>query len=140
MIDQYLNINSIDPQYWGKSGWIFLNSIALTYKPEAKANYKLFIQQLPYILPCRSCGDNLKQNMISLDDALQSKEDLLKWLLKIRNSISEEHGRPLKTLTDNTNEIFTAHNTSMYNMILTTGLSFIVLIILVLLFKKQIIK
>ena len=63
MIDKYLEINSIDPIFWGKSGWIFLNSIALTYKPENKENYKLFIEQLPYILPCKTCGENLKKNL-----------------------------------------------------------------------------
>ena len=46
MIDKFLNINSIDPNYWGKSGWIFLNSIALTYKPEYKESYKEFILKL----------------------------------------------------------------------------------------------
>ena len=63
MIDKYLEIKSISPEYWGKSGWIFLNSIALTYKPEYKEIYKKFIMQLPVILPCLKCGENLKNNM-----------------------------------------------------------------------------
>ena len=43
MIDKFFEIKSINPEYWGKSGWIFLNSIALTYKPEYKEKYKLFM-------------------------------------------------------------------------------------------------
>ena len=39
-MNKYNDINSINPKYWGKSGWIFLNSIALTYKPENKEKYK----------------------------------------------------------------------------------------------------
>jgi hypothetical protein len=108
MIDNYLNIKSIDPQYWGRSGWIFLNSIALTYKPEFKENYRLFIQQLPYILPCKTCGSNLIKNLPELDEALISKENLLNWLLKIRNEIYDENQRSKdkKTLNQNFDEIF----------------------------------
>ena len=32
----YKSVDSIKPIYWGKCGWIFLNSIALTYKKELK--------------------------------------------------------------------------------------------------------
>jgi hypothetical protein len=108
MIDNYLNIQSIDPQYWGRSGWIFLNSIALTYKPEFKENYRLFIEQLPYILPCKTCGSNLIKNLPELDEALISKENLLNWLLKIRNEIYDENQRSKdkKTLNQNFDEIF----------------------------------
>ena len=66
--NKYLDIRSIAPVYWGSSGWIFLNSIALTYKPELKSYYKNFFLQIPYILPCATCGENF----ISID-----KEDIL---------------------------------------------------------------
>jgi hypothetical protein len=139
MIDQYLDIKSIDPAYWGKCGWIFLNSIALTYKPELKDKYKLFIEQLPYILPCRTCGSNLLKSMNDLDDALKSKESLLEWLLKIRNEIYIEQKRPTKTLKDNINEIFSvkySYTTELHTMI-TTILSIIILLILIFLFKNS---
>ena len=139
MIDQYLDIKSIDPAYWGKCGWIFINSIALTYKPEYKEKYKLFIQQLPYILPCRTCGINLTKNMNQLDSALESKELLLEWLLKIRNDIYIEQDRPTKTLKDNINEIFSikySYTTELHTLIITT-LSVIILLILIFLFKKN---
>jgi len=139
MIDQYLDIKSIDPTYWGKCGWIFLNSIALTYKPEYKDKYKIFIQQLPYILPCRSCGANLFSNLENLDDALSSKEQFLTWLLKIRNDIYKEQDRDTKTLKDNINEIFSIKYsyTSELHTVLITILSVILLLILIFLFKKN---
>ena len=83
LTEPYKSIDSINPKHWGKSGWNFLNSIALTYKPEYKENYKLFFSQLQYILPCYECGLDIKNSMHSLDDALKSKESLLLWLLKI---------------------------------------------------------
>jgi hypothetical protein len=139
MIDQYLDIKSIDPLYWGKCGWIFLNSIALTYKPEYKDKYKIFIQQLPYILPCRTCGANLFSNIDQLDDALSSKEQFLTWLLKIRNDIYKEQDRSTKTLKDNINEIFSIKYsyTSELHTVFITILSVVVLLILIFLFKKN---
>lgn len=139
MIDQYLDIKSIDPIYWGKCGWIFLNSIALTYKPEHKDKYKLFIEQLPYILPCRTCGSNLTTNIHELDNALESKESFLNWLLKIRNDIYVEQDRPTKTLKDNIGEIFSIKYlyTSEVHTAFITILSVLVLLILIFLFKKD---
>ena len=109
--EPYKSIDSINPTYWGKSGWKFLNSIALTYKPEYKENYKLFFSQLQYILPCYECGLDIKNSMHSLDDALKSKESLLLWLLKIRNNIYIKQNRPTKTLTENFDEIYKIDNT-----------------------------
>ena len=138
MIDQYLDIKSIDPIFWGKCGWIFLNSIALTYKPELKDKYKIFIEQLPYVLPCRTCGANLFKNLSEIDKALDTKENFLNWLLKIRNDIYIEQDRPTKTLKENFNEIFSVkylYTTELHTVMITI-LSSVVLIILILLFKK----
>ncbi len=99
-------IDSLNPMIWGKSGWVFLNSIALTYRPEHKERYKLFIQQLPFILPCIKCGQNLVNNLDTLDQALENKQSFMKWLLDVRNSIYIEQNRPIKTLDDNIIEIF----------------------------------
>ena len=137
MIDQYLDITSIDPEYWGKCGWIFLNSIALTYKPEFKDKYKLFIQQLPYILPCKSCGMNLIKSMDNLDLALNSKETFLRWLLDLRNSIYKEQNRQPKILDDNIKEIFSIKYTytpELHTIVLTIS-SIIILLILIILFR-----
>lgn len=106
------SINSIKPVYWGKSGWKFLNSIALTYKPEFKENYKLFFSQLQYILPCSECGLDIKNSMNLLDDALKNKESLLLWLLKIRNNIYIKQNRPTKTLIETFDEIYKIDNTT----------------------------
>jgi hypothetical protein len=135
MIDRFLDITSIDPIYWGKCGWIFLNSIALTYKPEYKDKYKQFILQLPYILPCKSCGENLHNNISTMDDALKSKEHFLAWLAKIRNEIYKEQSRPEKNIIENINEIFSVNqNTNNYSILMII-LSVIILIILIIVLK-----
>jgi hypothetical protein len=134
VIDQYLNLKSIDPKYWGKSGWIFLNSIALTFNPEYRAEYKKFIEQLPYILPCKTCGDSLKTKLDKLDEALESKQNFLLWLLDIRNSINIENSRPKVSLDADINEIFYNNNNSSIFWII---ISIIILLLLILLLKNS---
>lgn len=134
MIDNFLKINSIDPEYWGKSGWIFLNSIALTYKQEYKEKYRQFILQLPWILPCKSCGYNLTKNINTLDDALESKETFIKWLINVRNEVYTDINMPWKqkNIQETFNEIFYTYssNISTYWWVFFSVLILIMLIYL----------
>ena len=122
-------IDNIEPKYWGKNGWIFLDSIALTYKPEMKDKYKIFFEQLPYILPCEKCGEKMLNSVEKLDDALVSKEALMNWLLDIRNEVYISQGRKKTTLISNINEIFESHKS---NVIVV--LYFVIIIILITIF------
>jgi hypothetical protein len=135
MIDNYLDIKSIDPLYWGKSGWIFLNSIALTYNPEYKDKYRMFIEQLPYILPCKTCGSNLTKNMYLLTDALESKEKFIKWLIEVRNEIYDENMIPQykKTVNETFDEIFYKNSNNVY---IYVSLLVLLLIVLIIIYKK----
>ena len=123
------DITNIEPKFWGKYGWIFLDSIALTYKPELKDKYKLFFEQLPYILPCEKCGEKMMSSISKLDDALSSKENLMNWLLNIRNEVYVSQNRKQTTLINNINEIFEVHKS---NVIVV--LYFIIIIILITMF------
>lgn len=141
MIDKFLEINSIDPDYWGKSGWIFLNSIALTYNFEFREKYKQFILQLPFILPCKSCGHNLKKNIDTLDEALESKESFIKWLINIRNEVYIDNKTywKQKNIKETFNEIFYS-NSSNVNNYWWLFFSILVLIILIYLFRLELNK
>jgi len=137
MIDKFLEIKSIDPEYWGKSGWIFLNSIALTYEPIHKEKYRQFILQLPYILPCKTCGENLKKNIPSLDNALVSKENFILWLINVRNGIYEDNQQnwKQKNFKETFDEIFYTQETKV-NMYWWMFFSILVLIMLIYLLKN----
>lgn len=138
MIDKFLDIKSIDPEYWGKSGWIFINSIALTYKPEQKEAYRQFILQLPIILPCKTCGENLRKNINTLDDALLSKESLINWFIGVRNCIYKDNNTPWKqkNIKETFDEIFYSHSNNV-NMYWWIFFSILVLIMLLYLFKIE---
>lgn len=141
MNDNYLEIKSIDPEYWGKSGWIFLNSIALTYEPINKEHYRQFILQLPYILPCKSCGENLKKNINSLDKALESKEDLITWFINVRNGIYRDNHVEWKqkNFKSTFDEIFLTHSKKV-NIYWWIFFSVLVLIMLIYLLRIEINK
>ena len=139
MYDKFLEIKSIDPEYWGKSGWIFLNSIALTYEPIHKEKYRQFILQLPFILPCKTCGKNLKKSIPTLDDALESKENFIKWLIDVRNEIYTDNHMEWKhkNFKQTIDEIFYSYSTKIdiYMYIL---FCIIILIILIFILNKSV--
>ena len=113
-MEEYKDITTIDPKYWGKCGWIFLNSVALTYDDTLKDKYKQFILTLPYILPCKKCGYHLKNsinNIDNIDNILKNKETFINWLLDVRNNICKEQNKELKTINDSLNEIFNKQET-----------------------------
>lgn len=138
MIDKFLEIKSIDPEYWGKSGWIFLNSIALTYDISYKENYKQFIIQLPYILPCKTCGENLRKNIYTLDKALETKEGFIQWLINVRNDIYIENNVAWKqkNFKNTFDEIFYSYS-STNNLYMLMFFLTLVLIILIYTLKNS---
>jgi hypothetical protein len=129
------NFNSIDGKYWGKHGWIFLNSIALTYNSDNKEEYLKFFNQLQYILPCEKCREHYKKNILTLNNfVLQDKDTLLKWLMDIRNSINIENNRPIITREETINEIFEKNDYNYFKfykiLFLITLIMFLILLFL----------
>ncbi len=130
MEERYRKIDNIEPKYWGRSGWIFLNSIALTYKPEHKQKYKMLIGSLPDILPCRTCGENLRKKMNDIDGALKDKESFMMYLRDIRNEIYKDRNRRdrIKSIKDNIEEIYDEKSNIYHNLMI--GISMIIIMIL----------
>ena len=113
------NINSINPKIWGKAGWIFLFSIALTYEFKNKDFYKIFFISIENILPCNSCRKNYKKHINDLNDTVfNNKENLLNWLLNIKNEIAIENKQPIITLDDMLNEIYNNNKKTIDNEII----------------------
>jgi hypothetical protein len=96
----------MDPNVWGKHGWIFLHSITMAYpdKPSEKdkLNYKNFFHLLMFVLPCDVCREHFKQYIseIPIDNALHSKKKLVEWLINIHNKTNESLGKPVLNYID----------------------------------------
>ena len=102
-----LDINQINPKYWGNHGWIFLNSIGLTFNPDNKTDYEQFYSLLGKLLPCSKCKQHINNNLDKLPEALDNKVSLLNWLLDLRNGVKNSKKNNLNDLY---NEIFYDNN------------------------------
>ena len=92
--------NSIKPKIWGPHGWKFLHYVSLGYpdKPtdKEKMYYKNFYYSLQNVLPCEKCAQNYKKNIIEypIDNHLQNRDSLVKWVIDIHNKVNYELGKP----------------------------------------------
>ncbi len=96
----------MDPKIWGKSGWVFLFSVALGFpeKPNFQQidNYKNFFTYLQYVLPCEICRLHYTNhlNQIIIDPYMTGRDNLFLWILKIHNLVNKENGKKSITKQD----------------------------------------
>jgi hypothetical protein len=69
---------------WGPLAWTFLHTVSFNYPinptPSDKKHYRDYVLNLQYILPCKYCRINLKNNL--------NKKPLLMCYMKNRNTFS----------------------------------------------------
>ena len=93
---------NIKPSVWGPHGWKFMHFVSLGYpenpSQEDKRQYKEFYESLQHILPCGACAQNYKLNLqrTPIDNSLDSRDTLIKWVIDIHNRVNQETGK--KTL------------------------------------------
>ena len=86
----------ITPEIWGPHGWKFLHYLSFGYPDnpttEDKNNYKTFFLSLQHVLPCSICAKHYSDNLVqySLDEALQNKDSLIRWVIDIHNQVNTE--------------------------------------------------
>lgn len=98
--------NGIMTKVWGPPGWLFLHSIAFGYpytinpnKPEhviRKEATRRFFTDISFILPCRYCRESYQDfiKQIPIDNNLDSRKSLTKWLYVIHNKVNYKLGVP----------------------------------------------
>ena len=93
----------MDPNIWGPSAWFFLHSVSFTYpqnpSEEDKTNYLTFFNSLQNILPCYKCSQNYKKHIeqYPIETALNSRDTMVNWLIKIHNEVNKELYKPILT-------------------------------------------
>jgi hypothetical protein len=85
---------------WGPSLWHSLHTISFNYpvKPtlQDKKNYKRFIMNLRYVLPCKYCRMNFKRNIKEVplnDKALKNRNNFSRWMFKLHEHINKMLGK-----------------------------------------------
>lgn len=90
---------NIKPSVWGPPGWKFMHYVSLGYPDTPnetdKQHYKEFYESLQHVLPCHTCAQNYKDNLrtMPIDDALGSRDSLIKWVIDIHNKVNIETGK-----------------------------------------------
>jgi hypothetical protein len=87
----------MDTRFWGPSGWKLLHHIAFSYTPtlEHRIQYAVFLDTLPYILPCKFCRASLtdyyREHPYAMGDlGLHPTLDLGKWMVTIHNCVNDK--------------------------------------------------
>ena len=99
-------MKTIGPNVWGPHGWKFMHYVSLGYPQQPtendKRNYKEFYSNLKNVLPCKTCAMNYERNLTELpiDNALQSRDSLVKWVIDIHNKVNSELGKPIVSPED----------------------------------------
>ena len=87
------------PKIWGPSGWLFLHTITFNYPinptQDQKIKHKELFENLKYTLPCARCAQHYSNNFkkYSLDEALQTRDKLINWLIDIHNEVNKKNGK-----------------------------------------------
>ena len=90
----------LDPTLFGKYIWGAMHFTALgapkTFDTSNASAYRIFYGQIPYVIPCASCGEHLKDVYAAnpIEHALSSADDLFKWTVDVHNSVNKRLGKP----------------------------------------------
>ncbi len=93
----------MDPSIWGPHLWYVLHIITFAYPKEPseydKRRYGDFFNVLKDIIPCDICQKHLIKYMAEypIGPHLDSKADLIKWLIQIHNFVNVSLGKPVHT-------------------------------------------
>ncbi len=97
---------NIKPSVWGPHGWKFMHYVSLGYPihptNNEKEHYKTFYESLQYILPCGKCAQNYAENLKQhpIDKSLDTRDNLIKWVIDIHNKVNTELGKPIVPYED----------------------------------------
>ena len=130
-----MNNNNI----WGPPAWTFLHTITFNYPDnptnEDKQNYYTFFNSLKHVLPCEKCKKHYTENSRDLKDNLNSKDDLVKWLIDIHNDVNIKNDKSVWSYTDVYNKYQDMYNSNTINNVIVFFIFSIVFIFLFFLFN-----
>jgi FAD-linked sulfhydryl oxidase len=89
----------MDPHIWGPGAWLFLHTITLNYPNDPterdKENTRELFHNIGKNLPCFYCRDNYIRHLKEYPIQLDSKTELVNWLIDIHNDVNREIGKPI---------------------------------------------
>jgi hypothetical protein len=101
----------MDPKVWGPFLWYILHIISFNYPINPsyadKRIYHDFYVNLKDLIPCSMCQKHYRQHLHSnpISPALDSRADLVKWVIQMHNLVNISLGKPTMTV----DEVFAAY-------------------------------
>ena len=87
----------MDQKIWGPGLWLFLHTMTFNYPVNPtkidKQKMRNFLLSLGDILPCKYCRDNFRKHLNNNPIKLDSKRDLVRWMICIHNEVNEQEGK-----------------------------------------------
>lgn len=91
----------MEASIWGPKAWVFLHSITMNYpeKPtdEDKRNFDIFFSSIGKVLPCKICKKHYENNLKINPINLNSKKELVTWLINIHNEVNKLNNKKIYT-------------------------------------------
>lgn len=89
---------------WGPNFWFCLHTITFNYplepKSEDKLNYYNFFFNLGKVLPCSYCRKNYQRNFKEMPIRLNSRKELVCWLIDFHNEVNGKEGKRQYTYSE----------------------------------------
>ncbi len=101
----------MDPKVWGPYLWYILHIISFNYPTHPsyadKRMYHDFYINFKDLIPCAACRKHYQQHLHGnpITPALDSRADLVNWVIKMHNIVNISLGKPTMT----TQEVLTAY-------------------------------
>jgi FAD-linked sulfhydryl oxidase len=125
----------MDPNIWGPGAWLFLHTITLNYPheptPTDKEDVREFFRLAGRLLPCFYCRENYAQHLKEYPIQVESKTDLVHWLIDIHNSANESLGKPVLSRQEAMEKILCMYRKQSQNPFAVHSLYFGLLFILI---------
>lgn len=101
----------MDPKIWGPFLWYILHIISFNYPLQPsyadKRIYHDFYVNFKDLIPCSNCRKHYNQHLHNnpITPALDSRADLVKWVIQLHNMVNISLGKPTMTVQ----EVLTAY-------------------------------
>lgn len=114
----------MDPNIWGPGAWLYLHSITINYPNNPtelqKKLYKNFFINFSNTIPCVYCKHNFNIHLkkYPIDNFLNNKKNLVKWLFNIHNLTNLHLKKPIfsyKQFINKYKQIYQKKNINIYS-------------------------
>lgn len=95
----------LTPDGWGPYFWATIHLAALgapaTLDSTQVSGYRSFYTALPWVIPCQSCSEHLKENLKRMpltDEVLKGSDTLFAWTVELHNQVNQMLGKTIVSM------------------------------------------